>query len=1020
MPILQNALAAINAWWPWREDRAIAAGTAAASRDAALVRSRAPLVFAATVLVLAGGVGAGMLWLAEEARVADRRHAAAVTAAAQASRIREQVERSISATYSLAALVRQGNGSVANFEQIAAEMLPLFPGVSALQLAPNGVIRRIVPLTGHEKALGHDLFADGARNKEAALALQTRRLTLAGPFTLLQSGEAVVGRLPVFLDNPSGGSDSFWGFTTVVVSVDNLVAASAIADLSRAGYLYELSRINPDTGARQVFSGSGVSPLRDPLVVDIAVPNGRWTLSVEPRLGWWWAKTPAVDLILGLLAALGAALAAYQAARVPAQLGQLVLRRTREIEAARVRLAESEARFRDLAEATSDWIWEVDAEGVYTYASPKVRELLGYEPSEVIGRTPFDLMPPQEAARVGHLFREIVAARRSFALLENVNLHKHGQTVVLETSGIPLLDADGRLRGYRGIDRDITARRQAEQGMRKLSLAIEQSVNGIVIADAQGLVEFANPKICEILGRSAAQVLGSRLDSLDIGLHEPEAYARMMRALAAGEPWFGEFQRQGADGTTIWGLQTISGIRGGDGGITQFVAVVEDISGRKQLESALEQFAYYDRLTGLPNRALLLDRIGQAAAVALREDRPIALLTLDIDRLKNVNDSLGHDAGDELLKAVAQRLRGAIREEDSVARLEGDEFAALIIGPEGAEDAARVAEKLCEVLRAPFRVRGQELRVTASIGVSMLPADAGDVATLERNADTALHRAKKTGDCFRFFKPKMNEAVSRLLVLENKLRVALAQSQFLLHYQPQLDLKTGRIGAVEALIRWRDPESGQVMPERFIPLAEEIGLIVPISEWVLHEACRQAVAWRDAGSPCRIAVNLSALHFRDGLIIASLRNALEATGASADLLELEITEGVVMRRGGEEVEVLRKLAAAGFRIVLDDFGCGYSSLAYLKHMPVHVLKIDGSFVQDLAAGADERAIVSTIVNLGHALRMSVLAEGVETRQQLALLKAMGCHAIQGYLYSAPLPAAELSRALRDGSLPVLT
>lgn len=978
-----------------------------------------PPLLALSAFLVALCIGGAMIWLAEDARVAAQRESAAMTAAAQGSRIKEQLDRSLSATYSLAALIRQGDGRLPDFERIASEMLPLFPGISALQLAPNGIIRYSVPLAGNEKAIGHDLFADRERNKEAFLARQTRQLTLAGPFELIQGGTAVVGRLPVFLTDAFGKSDIFWGFATALVRMENLFAAAALGDLTRAGYAYQISRAHPDTAVRQVFASSGETPLEHPIEVEISVPNGRWTIGIEPLHSWGSGKTLGVELLLAVLGALAAAVAAYQAARVPERLRMLVARRTSDIEAARARLQQSESRFRDLSETTSDWIWEVDADAVYTYASPKVRDLLGYEPEEVIGRKPFDFMPPAEAARVGAAFLSIVAERRAFELLENVNLHRNGSQVVLETSGIPLLDRNGRLIGYRGIDRDITARRKAEEGVRKLSLAVEQSVNGVVIADAKGVIEFANAKFCEMIGREAGEVVGGHLRSVESGLQQPATYARLWETLGTGEPWFSEFQRAGADGATVWGVLTISAIRDEGGAIQHVVAVLEDVSGRKTLEAALEQYAYYDPLTGLPNHKLFRDRLGQAAVLAARDGRSMALLMLDIDRLKNVNDGLGYDAGDELIRAVAQRLRRELRTEDSVGRLEGDEFAALITGVEGAGGAAHFADKLREALTAPYRVRDRDLHATVSIGISLFPEDASNLDVLERNADTALHLAKKTGDCFRFFKPAMNAAVSRFLVLENKMRLALERSEFVLHYQPQLDLRTGRVGAAEALIRWRDPDSGLIVPDQFIPLAEETGLIVPIGDWMLQEACRQAVAWRAAGTVCRVAVNLSPIQFRNDRILSSVTEALARTGAAADMLELEITERVVMHRTDDVLGALRKLAEMGFRIAVDDFGTGYSSLAYLKHMPVHVLKIDGSFVRDMVVSRHDRAIVSAVTTLGHALGMTVLSEGVETRQQLELLKAMRCDAIQGYLYSAPLAAEEFSAVLRENRLPVL-
>lgn len=971
-----------------------------------------PLLIAALVFLTASGIGALTIHLAEQSRVLIKQQHAYTTAGNYAWAFQEQIYRSISATYALAAVLRQGRGEIHDFEKLAQEMLPLYPGVSALQLAPGGVIRRSVPLAGNEKAIGHDLLKDPQRNKEAFLAFETRKLTLAGPFELLQGGIAVIGRLPVFLADRDG-QERFWGFTTALIRISHLLAASRLDTLAQAGYHYQLWRLHPDTGKKQIFASSTAADLDEPIFREIEVPNGKWTLSLAPAQGWHSPQSLLYEIAMGLAASLFAAGIGYFLARQPEMLRRLVEERTRQLGEA-IRLSrKAEERFRSLVEVTSDWVWEVDQGGVYTYASPKVRDILGYEPDEVVGKTPFDLMSPEEAGRVGAIFAATAAEQKPFAMLENINLHKDGHEVVLETSAVPIYDGAGGFRGYRGIDRDITVRRKAEEHVRKLSRAVEQSANAVVIADIKGDIEYVNPRFCEVTGYSPEEVIGRNPRLLKSGETAPEVYKNLWDTLLAGKVWFGEFHNRKKNGELYWCLESISPVKDEQGRVTHFVAIGEDISERKLAESTIRHLAYYDHLTGLPNRRLFRDRFDQAAAAARRGRHSLALLYLDVDRMKRVNDTLGHAAGDALLKAVAGRIAGAVRDEDTVARLEGDEFAILLSEIRTAESTARVAEKLAQALKLPFRVMERELYVTASIGISLYPQDTEDLDTLNQNADIALHRAKELGDRFSFFTADMNAVTLQHLNLENSLRRALERDELVLHFQPQVNLANGRINGAEALLRWRHPEHGLMAPSYFIPLAEETGLIVPIGEWVLRQACAQAQAWRAEGLPfLRVAVNLSARQFREKQLVQTIAGTLKETGLPPEWLELEITESIVMEHSEEALATLRQLSAMGLTFAIDDFGTGYSSLSYLKRMPIQVLKIDQSFVRDIGTDPDDRAIVSAIVTLAHVLKLKVVAEGVETREQLEYLRSVGCDNMQGYLSSRPLEAAAF-RALLD-------
>ena len=432
---------------------------------------------------------------------------------------------------------------------------------------------------------------------------------------------------------------------------------------------------------------------------------------------------------------------------------------------------------------------------------------------------------------------------------------------------------------------------------------------------------------------------------------------------------------------------------------------------RTQAGQRIQHLAYYDALTGLPNRVLLQDRVSQILTLAERDGKEVALLFIDLDRFKTVNDSLGHDIGDRLLQVVAQRTQGCLREADTISRLGGDEFVVLL--PEtGAQGAAHVAQNILEQAVGPYPIQGHQLSITSSIGISLYPHDGRDVETLIKNADTAMYHAKENGRAaYQFFTPEMNRAVLERLTLENGLREALDSGQFVLYYQPQIDIATGATIGAEALIRWRHPALGLVLPGKFIAVAEETGLIVAIGEWVLREACRQNRAWQLSGLPAiPVGVNLSARQFRKD-IADSVTRALDESSLAPGCLDLELTEGAMMHNAESALTTLRHLREMGVQLSIDDFGTGYSSLGYLKRLPIDKVKIDQSFIRDIIVDPDDRAIASAIISMGHRMRLKVVAEGVETPAQLAFLREERCDEAQGYLFGRPMPAEEFATFL---------
>jgi diguanylate cyclase (GGDEF)-like protein len=430
---------------------------------------------------------------------------------------------------------------------------------------------------------------------------------------------------------------------------------------------------------------------------------------------------------------------------------------------------------------------------------------------------------------------------------------------------------------------------------------------------------------------------------------------------------------------------------------------------QRQLAEQLAYQAHHDTLTELPNRLLFQERLRQAILQARRSGMQVALLYVDLDRFKLVNDTLGHAGGDLLLRQVAQRLRNCLREADTLARMSGDEFTVIATGLRDPRHASVVAESLLKALRNPFEVEKQELFVSASVGISLYPQDGLDADTLQRNADYAMYRAKSGGkNRFEFFLPEMRDSLSRRLEVETHLRRALERREFSVHYQPQFDLQTGRMVAHEALIRWNNPKLGAVGPDQFIPVAEENGLIVPIGTWVLQEACRQTAVWRQSGYPLKgIAVNVSAVQFGRSDFVDTVAEVLRSTGLPPQFLELELTERIVIRDVRESAQKMKQLRSLGVQISVDDFGAGYSSLSYLQRLPIDVLKLDRSFVEESQASGGNRSLVRGIVSLAHSLGIRVTAEGVETEEQLDLVHQSGCDKAQGYLLGRPSPAANV-------------
>ncbi len=551
-------------------------------------------------------------------------------------------------------------------------------------------------------------------------------------------------------------------------------------------------------------------------------------------------------------------------------------------------------------------------------------------------------------------------------------------------------------------------RAQDQATLRKLWLAVEQSPHSIVITDLESRIEYVNQAFHAATGYTRQEVLGANPRLLQSGKTNPQSYTVMWEHLRQGKPWQGEFTNRRKDGTEYIEAVRISPVKQPDGVVTHYLAIKEDITQRKEAEKQIHRLAYFDALTGLPNRLLLADRFCQALSMAKRQNEPLTLMFLDLDHFKNVNDTLGHPAGDELLIEATRRLSTSVRAGDTLSRQGGDEF--LLLLPDcSAMQAAHVAQKLMDSMLPVMHIEGHDVSVTLSIGIAIYPSDGADFNAMSKSADVAMYRAKEDGrNSYRFFTADMQVRSSRTLALESHLRRALERNELQLVYQPQLSLADGRLVGVEALLRWHHPTLGVVSPAEFIPMAESSGLILPIGEWVLRTAARQLKDWMNQGlGRFTMAVNLSAVQFRDAGLSTLVASVLHDLALPPDCLELELTESVAMSDPLGAVVAIDEINALGVHMAIDDFGTGYSSLSYLKRFKVDKLKIDKSFVQDITTDPDDKAIASAIIGLASILGLRTIAEGVETPGQLAWLRLQGCDEAQGYFFSPPVSAPDL-------------
>lgn len=671
--------------------------------------------------------------------------------------------------------------------------------------------------------------------------------------------------------------------------------------------------------------------------------------------------------------------------------------------------------FRSALDASEDNIFLVNFETMrFMNFNKSAVSTLGYERDELLMMGPPDIAQEFSKEDMQSIMAPLLSGEQEFIDVTTYHVCKDGRTFPAEIR-LSALQLNGRTTII-AMARDISARQLVGEKLGQSAAVVENTAEGIIITDKERFIVSVNPAFSEITGFSEDEAIGQNPRILKSDHQDQEFFTAMWDQINSTGRWQGEILNRKKDGSLFPSWSTISSVKNDAGEITHYVGVFSDISTLKQSQEKLDYLAYHDTLTQLPNRLLLLDRLDHALRVAERNATKIGVLFLDLDRFKNINDSLGHSTGDRLLQRVAQRIQTTIRQEDTVARLGGDEFIVLIEGIHHASDVVVLANKLLSAFNDSFDLGGHTLFISPSIGVSIYPQDGSDCETLIRNADTAMYRAKEVGrnNCHLYSADLTEQAMERL-TLESALRNAIENDELELYYQPQFSLANNRAKGAEALIRWNHPELGQVMPDRFIPLAEDSGLIMDIGTWAIKTACRQMKSWQNSGLELDVvAVNVSGLQFQRGDIVETVQSALSDTGLAPECLELEITESIILNRTDQAINTLHQLKELGVMISIDDFGTGYSSLSQLKHLPVDKLKIDQSFVRDIAHDVDDEAITCAVIALAKSLDLKVIAEGVETEDQRNFLVMQGCDEGQGYLYSRAVSAERLEKQLRAG------
>ena len=1006
--------------------------------------------FVQFVFVISITVSLGVIYLVDQYNYQQKRSSVQKVSSSYVSQIKNSLFHAFSATYPLSALIRTQQGNVAGFTRLATEMLPNYPGAASLQLQPDGIITHVVPLEGNEGAIGHNLLTSPDRNKEAFLARDTGKLTLAGPFELIQGGVGAAARLPIYLDTPGG--KKFWGFSAVLIRFPDVLHSVELPTLVEEGIAYQLSRIHPNTGKIQIISSSEANILDNAEVFTIKVPNGEWTFHSSPIDGWRNIFTLVILSLSGLFFTFLTTFSAILITRLKnnhLQLEHIVVERTKSLNDNLKRLGFA------LSSAKQGW-FDLNIQTGEILVSDEYAELLGYTPSEFHTNIQEwqESLHPDDQKLVSAIFQEC-SVTGNFKSMEYRRKDKGGSWIWLRSLG-EVIERDSQNKPLRliGIHSDISQQKKAELRDKARNHVLEQLLNdaplpSILDSLVNGVEQECPSTLCSIL---LLEEKGSRLlmasapslppfyneaiDGIEIGHGvgscgtaaftqkrvivediQTHPYWTSYKELATkanlgscwSEPIIGA-QNKILGTFAIYHHESKAPAED-DIKVIEFASQLAAIAiERSHASEQLNFMANYDALTQLPNRTLFADRFNQAVAHSKRTENMLAICFIDLDNFKPVNDNYGHDVGDKLLIDVAERIKATIREGDSASRQGGDEFTLLLQDIESFPQCHQLLTRVRHALSRPYLINEHTITITVSVGITLYPLDNEELDTLIRHADQAMYQAKLAGkNQQQFFNALNEQQVSQKQVRLREIRHALTNNEFCLYYQPKVNMRTGDVFGAEALIRWLHPEKGLIPPLDFLPLIEGTDLEIQLGHWVINEAMAQMDNWQQQGITLEVSINISSHHLQSAVFFDQLNEAMDRhPRVNSQNLQLEILESAALGDMNAISDIIKRCQnTLGVNVALDDFGTGYSALTHMKNLSANTIKIDQTFVRDLLDDPDDYSIIDGIIGLAKAFNREVIAEGVETNAHGLMLLIMGCDDAQGYGISRPLPADDL-------------
>jgi len=986
--------------------------TFASCTAAAIPRTSRWLPWVTAALVLSAGlvIGLALGKLDVQRMRTETQGRAIIELTAVQAQLDRVLKEALRGTEGLIHLIQhQGGLTDALFDSLASQAIATHRQIRQIGYAPRNVITKVYPLAGNERALGLDYRTIPAQWVAVERARETGEPVLGGPVDLVQGGHALIVRAPVVLQE--GGS--YWGTVSIIADVEHVLRDGGILD-SRTLRIAVRGRDGLGEHGEMITGDPAIFDL-DPVKAKITVPGGSWVVAAVPVEGW--PSDDPTSSSYFRLAMLNALIFAVLGGLLVGRHGQLRLRHAQLLDESEQRrnaqraLRDSEKMLNAIVESAPTLIHVSDLDGRLLLCNRHFETAIGRSRADIVGQPRDAFLAPDAADEHRRHDMKVIADGTTLQFEETIR-EADGEHVYLTTK-CPLPGEHQQTVAVVGMSIEITQRKRSEEALQLASTIVESALDGVIVTDAHGSIIATNPAFTEITGYSADDARGRTPRLLKSDRHGPEFYQQMWASIAATGEWQGEIWNRRKNGEIFPEWLTISSVRDGTGGVRNYVAVFSDISTIKRTQADLERLAHFDPLTGLPNRVLFQDRMQHAIDRAQRYGHQVAVLLLDLDGFKLINDSLGHPVGDQLLQLAARRLTGCVRAEDTVARLGGDEFAVILSELADGADAVDAIQRILASIQQPFEMADGNGMVTTSVGLAVFPGDGRSVTELVRNADAAMYEAKNAGrNTYRFYQRKMTDEAQQRLNTENALRRALEHGEFEVWFQPQFHLADGAYLGAEALVRWRDPERGLVSPAEFIPVAERSGLIIPLGEVVLDKVGAAARRWFDLGldAGC-LAINVAGPQIDRSDFVASLRRVIDAYALPPGCLEIEITETVIMENPDHGAAVLDQIQALGVTTAIDDFGTGYSSLAYLKELPIDTIKLDRAFVKDLPDDRSDVAISRAVIAMSHNLGFKVIAEGLETEAQRRFLLEAGCDEAQGYLFARPMPIAEFEQWL---------